>query len=99
MVDVSYGGEHGFNQAIELSADSLANVKLMKEKKLLQKYFDHIAQDTGCFCFMVDDTLKGLEVGAVEDLIIWDNLEIQRITVRNNVRMTNTLRTKRQVPN
>jgi len=83
MVDVSYGGENGFNQAFELSADSLANVKLMKEKKLMQKYFDQIAQDTGCYCFMVDDTLKGLEMGAVEDLIIWDNLEIQRITVRN----------------
>lgn len=83
MVDVSYGGENGFNQAIELSADSLANVKLMKEKKLLQKYFDQIAQDTGCFCFMVEDTLKGLEMGAVEDLIIWDNLEIQRYAVRN----------------
>jgi len=83
MVDVSYGGENGFNQAIELSADSLANVKLMKEKKLLQKYFDQIAQDTGQYCFMVDDTLRGLEMGAVEDLIIWDNLDIQRYTVRN----------------
>eukprot|EP00536_Pseudo-nitzschia_multiseries_P014052 jgi/Psemu1/245855/estExt_Genewise1.C_6510016 len=83
MVDVSYGGENGFNQAIELSADSLANVKLMKEKKLLQKYFDHIAQDTGQYCFMVEDTLRGLEMGAVEDLIIWDNLDIQRFTVRN----------------
>ncbi|VEU33590.1 unnamed protein product [Pseudo-nitzschia multistriata] len=83
MVDVSYGGENGFNQAIELSADSLANVKLMKEKKLLQKYFDQIAQDTGQYCFMVDDTLRGLEMGAVEDLIIWDNLEIQRYKVRN----------------
>jgi peptide chain release factor subunit 1 len=83
MVDVSYGGENGFNQAIELSADALSNVKLMKEKKLLQKYFDQIAQDTGCFCFMVEDTLKGLEMGAVEDLIIWDNLEIQRYQVRN----------------
>ena len=83
MVDVSYGGENGFNQAIELSADSLANVKLMKEKKLLQKYFDEIAQDTGQYCFMVEDTLRGLEMGAVEDLIIWDNLDIQRYKVRN----------------
>jgi len=83
MCDISYGGENGFNQAIELSADALSNVKLMKEKKLLQKYFDQIAQDTGCFCFMVDDTLKGLEMGAVEDLIIWDNLEIIRYQVRN----------------
>jgi peptide chain release factor subunit 1 len=83
MVDVSYGGENGFNQAIELSADALANVKLLKEKKLLQKYMDEISQDTGRFCFMVEDTLKSLEMGAVEDLIIWDNLDVQRYVLRN----------------
>lgn len=35
-VDVSYGGENGFNQAIELSAETLGSVKLVQEKKLLQ---------------------------------------------------------------
>lgn len=83
LVDVSYGGEQGFNQAIESSADTLTNVKLMKEKKLLQQYMDEIAQDTGKYCFMVEDTLKALELGAVEDLIIWDNLETQRYQLRN----------------
>jgi peptide chain release factor subunit 1 len=83
MVDVSYGGENGFAQAIELSADSLANVKLMKEKKLLQKYMNEISMDTGRYCFMVDDTLNALDLGAVEDLIIWDNLETQRYVLRN----------------
>lgn len=37
IVDVSYGGENGFNQAIELSADALSNVKFVQEKKLIQK--------------------------------------------------------------
>jgi peptide chain release factor subunit 1 len=83
MVDVSYGGDQGFNQAIEMSADSLANVKLMKEKKLLQKYMDEISQDTGKYCFMVEDTLKALDLGAVEDLIVWDNLEVNRFILRN----------------
>jgi peptide chain release factor subunit 1 len=83
LVDVSYGGEQGFNQAIESSADTLTNVKLMKEKKLLQQYMDEIAQDTGKYCFMVEDTFRALELGAVEDLIIWDNLEIQRFQLRN----------------
>ncbi|KAL3937699.1 MAG: hypothetical protein SGBAC_007247 [Bacillariaceae sp.] len=84
MVDVSYGGLNGFNQAIELSADTLSSVKLMKEKKLLQQYMDEIAQDTGKYCFMVDDTLKALELGAVEDLIVWDNLDNQRYVLRNS---------------
>jgi len=83
MVDVSYGGENGFNQAIELSADTLGTVKLMKEKKLLQKYMDEISRDTGKYCFMVDDTFKALELGAVEDLIMWENLDIERIVLRN----------------
>ncbi len=83
LVDVSYGGEQGFNQAIELAADALANVKLMKEKKLLQRYMDEISQDTGKYCFMVEDTLKALDLGAVEDLIIWDNLEVSRYVLRN----------------
>lgn len=83
LVDVSYGGEQGFNQAIESSADTLSNVKLMKEKKLLQRYMDEISMDTGKYCFMVDDTLKALDLGAVEDLIVWDNLEISRYVLRN----------------
>lgn len=40
LVDVSYGGENGFNQAIELSAEVLSNVKFIQEKKLIgKKYF------------------------------------------------------------
>lgn len=52
---------------------------LLQEKRLLQKYFDEINQDTGKYCFMVDDTLKGLDLGAVETLIVWDNLDINRL--------------------
>ena len=50
VVDVSYGGENGFNQAIELSAETLSNVKFIQEKKLITQYFDEISQDTGKFC-------------------------------------------------
>ncbi|KAF9792258.1 peptide chain release factor eRF1/aRF1 [Thelephora terrestris] len=83
VVDVSYGGENGFNQAIELAAESLANVKFVQEKKLIQKYFDEISQDTGRYCFGVEDTLKALELGAVETLIVWENLDITRYVLRN----------------
>ncbi|KZS19786.1 Eukaryotic peptide chain release factor subunit 1 [Daphnia magna] len=82
MVDISYGGENGFNQAIELAAESLANVKFIQEKKLIGRYFDEISQDTGKYCFGVDDTLKALELGAVEILICWENLDIMRYMLK-----------------
>jgi len=84
LVDVSYGGENGFNQAIELAAESLANVKFIQEKKLINRYFDQISQDTGRYCFGVEDTLRALEMGAVETLICWENLDIQRYVLRNH---------------
>ncbi|KAF8352249.1 50S ribosomal protein L30e-like protein [Amanita rubescens] len=83
VVDVSYGGENGFNQAIELAAESLSNVKFVQEKKLIQKYFDEISQDTGKYCFGIDDTLKALELGAVETLVVWENLDVTRYVLRN----------------
>merc|ERR1719310_2591838 len=82
-VDVSYGGENGFNQAIELSAETLQNVKFVQEKKLISKYFEEISQDTGKFCFGIGDTLKGLEMGAVETLIVWENEPTMRYTLKN----------------
>lgn len=82
-VDVSYGMDPGFNQAIELAGECLANVKLVQEKKLLQKYFDEISQDTGKYCFMVQDTLQALEMSSVETIIVWENLTINRLTVKN----------------
>lgn len=82
-VDVSYGGENGFNQAIELSAGALQNVKFVQEKRLIQKYFDEIATETGKYCFGIEDTFKALDLGAVETLIVWENLEHMRYVLKD----------------
>ena len=44
---------------------------------------DEISQDTGKYCFRVEDTLKALDLGAVEGLINWENLDILRLVMRN----------------
>jgi peptide chain release factor subunit 1 len=82
VVDVSYGGENGFNQAIDLSAETLSNVKFIQEKKLIGKYFEEISQDSGRVCYGVDDTLKALELGAAETLIVYENLDITRWVIK-----------------
>ncbi|GAA5796843.1 Electron transfer flavoprotein alpha-subunit [Helicostylum pulchrum] len=83
IVDVSYGGENGFNQAIELSAEALSNVKFIQEKRLIGEYFSEISLDTGKYCFGIEDTLKALEMGAVETLIVWENLASNRYILRD----------------
>lgn len=82
-LDVAYGGQNGFNQAIELSQDTLRDVKYVKEKKMLTRYMAEVAQDTGKYCFGVEQTLKAFDMGAIDILIVWDNLTITRFSVRN----------------
>jgi len=83
LLDVSYGGENGFNQAIELSAENLGNVKFIQEKKLITSFLDEVAQDTGKYCFGIKDTITGLEMGAISTLIVWESLDLKRIHIKN----------------
>merc|ERR1719388_513928 len=76
LLDVSYGGENGFNQAIELAGETLRNVKFIQEKRLITSFLDEVAQDTGKYCFGIKDMMTGLEMGAVSTLVCWENLEI-----------------------
>lgn len=83
LLDISYGGENGFNQAILLSQETLKNVKFIQEKKLITSFLDEVAQDTGKYCFGIKETIQGLDMGAVSTLICWENLEIKRLEIRN----------------
>jgi len=78
IVDISYGGLTGFNQAIELSSNTLANVKLIEEKKLLESFFTEINMDTGKYCFGIKQTMDALEQGAIETLIVCEDLDLER---------------------
>lgn len=83
IVDVSYGGESGFNQAIELSSEELRNVKFVQEKNLICKFFEEVSLDTQKYAFGINDTIQALSMGAVETLIVWENLPYTRFVLRN----------------
>jgi len=83
LLDVAYGGENGFNQAIGLASESLRNVKFIQEKKLITGFLDEVAQDTGRYCFGIKDAVAALDMGAVSTLIVWENLEVKRVRIRN----------------
>ena len=50
---------------------------------MVGKFFDEIAQDTGKYVFGINDTLACLEMGAVETLVAWEDLEVKRVTLKN----------------
>jgi len=84
VIDLSYGGEAGFNQAIEFCSSILSNIKFVKEKKLLQSYFDEITKDSGKYIYGAAETIDMLMSGTIEKLILWENLDLYRLTLENS---------------
>lgn len=77
VVDVPYGGAQGFNHAINLTKEKLGEIQFVKEKDLLMDYFTRIARN-GNVTFGIKDTMTALEAGAVEKLIVHDQLKLER---------------------
>ena len=42
IIDISYGGEQGFHQAIQLSNETLGHMRFAQEQKVLQSFFKEI---------------------------------------------------------
>jgi peptide chain release factor subunit 1 len=77
-VDVGYGFDQGFSQAISLAGEALTNVKYVQERKVIGRFFENIALDSGMICFGVEDTMKALEHGALETMMLFENIEVMR---------------------
>ncbi len=53
---------------------------------MVGKFFENIALDTGLFVFGVNDTIKALEIGALETMLLWEEIAIMRYEIRNPVK-------------
>jgi len=61
--------ESGLSELVELSQDVLANQEIMKEKKILENFFNNLGKDPKMTPYKYDDVKKALKFGAVETLI------------------------------
>jgi peptide chain release factor subunit 1 len=50
---------------------------------LISKFYENIATDTGLVVYGATETLKVLENGGLDSLIINENLDLLKITLRN----------------
>lgn len=92
IIDISYGGLNGLMQAIDLSSSIIKNSRFIKEKKLVESFMSEISKNTGKFCYGIRDVMHALEEGAIETLIVWENLDIKRYVLKNGeIKYTNQI--------
>ena len=68
--DIGDADESGLKELVEKSRDVLANQEIVREKKLLEKFFDSLGSSHGLAAYKEEDVRKALEYGAVETLIV-----------------------------
>jgi peptide chain release factor subunit 1 len=84
IIDIQYGGDHGFNEAIEASQDSLGNVKFLMEKKVISDYMTNINIDVGRCAIGVKDTMRKVMMGVVERMIIFCDIDVKVVSYIDN---------------
>mmetsp|Transcript_54009 Transcript_54009/g.101473 ORF Transcript_54009/g.101473 Transcript_54009/m.101473 type:complete len:434 (+) Transcript_54009:73-1374(+) len=82
-LDISYGGEHGFHQAIHLSKDILRDVEFQSERRVISAFLNEVSKDSGIYCYGMQETITALEMGAVDTLIVWDQFPEKLFVARS----------------
>lgn len=85
VYDVAYGGKNGLNETINLSKELLKNTSLVKEKEILDLFFNAAIQDTNKIVYGTKDIMYCLEAGAISILIVYEDLNIKRCLVGETI--------------
>jgi len=81
-IDTAYTDDHGVEEVVEGSQDILRRIRYVEEKKIMQKFLREIGQDTGLAAYGEDDVRKYLNNGIVATLLLSEDLESVRVTMK-----------------
>lgn len=79
-MDTSYTGEEGIREVIAKSADDLENLDIMREKKIVQKFIHELRKDKGLYSYGENEVRHSLTIGAVDTLLLSEDLSSMRKT-------------------
>ena len=80
IVDTSYTGEEGIREVIAKSTDDLENLDVMHEKKLVQRFIKELIKEKGLASYGEDEVRKNVIMGAVDVLLLSEDLTSMRKT-------------------
>jgi len=75
LKDLSYTGEFGLKELVEKSKDLIAEQVLTKEKELLDRFFAMLGKERNKVVYGEKDTIKALEMSAVEVILVSENMD------------------------
>lgn len=81
LFDIAYTDESGLSELVNAASERLADIDLMVEKKLMQRFFTELVADSGKAAYGEVQVRNNLDIGAVEVLMISEGLRAERLTL------------------
>ena len=81
--DTGYTDEAGLRELVDAAADTIQDIDLVEEKEFVQRFFREIRKtDGGLSAYGEDMVRDALNMGAVNTLLLSENIDKRRITVK-----------------
>jgi peptide chain release factor subunit 1 len=81
-IDTAYVGEQGVQEIVDKAPEILQKVRYVEEKRIMQEFLYEIGHDTGLATYGEDEVKKSLKMGAVKTLLLSEDLDLVRATVK-----------------
>jgi peptide chain release factor subunit 1 len=82
VLDTSYSGREGVRELVDKASDTLADVRLVEEKKLVQKFLAEINKPGGLAIYGLPRILDALQKANVEVVLVSDDLDTVKLEAK-----------------
>jgi peptide chain release factor subunit 1 len=91
VLDLGYSGREGVRELVERAGDVLKDVRLVEEKKLVQKFLGEVNRQGGLAVYGLPRVLESLQKASADVVLVSDDLDMLRLDAR--CRKCGTLKT------
>ncbi|HXW37215.1 MAG TPA: peptide chain release factor aRF-1 [Nitrososphaerales archaeon] len=82
VIDTSYSGREGIRELLEKSTEVLKNVRLVEEKKLVQRFLGEINKQSGLAVYGVPRVMEALQKANAEVVLVSDDVDMVQLSAK-----------------
>jgi peptide chain release factor subunit 1 len=82
VLDTSYSGREGVRELVEKASDTLADVRLVEEKKLVQRFLAEVNRPGGLAIYGLPRILDALQKANIEVVLVSDDLDTVKLEAK-----------------
>jgi peptide chain release factor subunit 1 len=81
-IDTAYVEEQGVKEVVDKAPEIMRKVRYIEEKQIMQQFLYEVGHDTGMITYGEAEVRRALEAGAVRTLLLSENVDLLRVTVK-----------------